>query len=263
MHHIRLLALFWMSLSTAWAEPWLVPKGPGGLDWGTDIQPLDSIPRRMDYYLVDANYIGRNIADKPADLRVPSHKDERRILRYVAGRLSSAWWAKEGPIDTSLFAAASTLEWKGPVLGPAEGAWRAIGEAISWRYGHRTALYWRDRASERTILVSRVSSSGTFAVRRAEVLTPGYASRASARISGPMRKYIKDWKDQISGCLEYIVKPVELTVWARFDKNGQLSRIKADTNQSAPDVVICLAGALIDVEAPANFESHFELYRFR
>ena len=116
--------------------------------------------------------------------------------------------------------------------------------------------------SARTILLSRGVSRGTYAVRRAEVLQPGYSSKVSARLTGPMRKYVKTWKKQLSGCLEYNPKPIEAKVQIGLDGQGRLSRIKADTTQTAPDIVQCLAGAIIDVSGPPNLEGGFEVYRF-
>ncbi len=259
---LRLILLFLVLVSSAAADPWLTPKGPGDLRWGTDEQPLDATPRRMDYFLPDSRYVGRDMADKPVDLQVPGPRGVLWIVRYMKGLLRSAWMMQESPIDTSLFAAAGALEWKGPVLGPADGRWRAIGDAISWRVGPRTAMYWQDRVTKRTILSSRTPSSGSYAVRRAKVLKPGYASATSARITGTMRKYLKDSKKEISGCLEYIVKPIGAKVHVGFDDQGRLARIRADTDQSAPNIVECLAGALIDVSAPPNHVGSFELYRF-
>jgi hypothetical protein len=216
----------------------------------------------MDFYLPDSGYVGRNPSDKAVDLSAPGPKNQRRIIRYVHGQMLSAWLVSDAPIDTSRFAAVSALEWKGPVLGPADGGWRAIGDALSWKYGHRSALYWRDRASPRTILVSRTPATGAYAVRRAEILKPGFASKASARLTGMLRKYVKHNKSYISGCLEYIVKPVDVRVRVQFDEQGRLSRIRADTDRSAPDVVHCLASAVIDVTGPPSSEGEFEVYRF-
>jgi len=245
------------------AQEWLSPWGVSGLQWLTDVQPLDALPRRQDFFLPDAQYIGRSYTDKPVDFRVQGPKTERRVMRYVHGQLVSAWLVREGPIDATAFATSGQVQWAGPALGPAGEGWRAVGEATSWSSGNRTSFHWRDRLGDREVLASRAVARTTYGIRRATQLKPDFPSQVMPRVTGQMKKQVKDARLYLSGCLQNSPKPVRATVQVQYNEHGQLARIRVDTDQPAVDIENCFAASIIDVEGPANSEGTFTVYRFR
>lgn len=248
-------------------EPWLTLDGAGELRWGTAEQPLDAMPRPRDFFLPDSGYIGRSSTDRPDDLELSAPEGERRFLRYVGGQLVDAWWVKRGSLPVSDFARRGDVEWEGPLLGPATGpgedGWRAFGDATSWSIGNRTVLYWKDRASDLEILVSRTVPSGAYAVNRARELAPGIPSKVKPTIKGDMNRWAKPMAREISGCFDNSPKPVEAIVEMRWDVSGRAARIRATADQPAVDLTDCVAGALGDAPAVPNQAGSFSLLRLR
>lgn len=259
--------LFIVGLGAQEEGPWLTRDGPGALRWGTAEQPLDAVPRPRDFYLPDSGYIGRNSTDRPDDLEITAPAGERRFLRYVGGGLVDAWWVKHGSLPVSEFARIGDVEWEGPLLGPATGAgedgWRAFGDAISWNLGNRTVLYWKDRASDLEILVSRTVPSGSYAVNRARKLEPGIPSKIKPTIKGDMNRWAKPMAAEISGCFDNSPKPVEAVIEMRWDQMGRAARIRATADQPAVELTDCVAGALGDAPAVPNQAGSFSLLRIR
>lgn len=246
-------------------ELWLSRIGAGELPWNTTAQPVTVVPRGRDLTLPDTGFIGKNTQDKPDDYELPGpfNPTERRYLRYVHGQLVDAWLLREGAIDTSEFAAQGVLEWRGPVLGPGEKGTVAYGDATSWLLDGRTALHWRDRLTNREVLVSRAVSPGQYAVRRASPLQPSAESGAPIKLKGTLKEAVKPYASHLSSCLETAPKPVVATLTLRFDSRGRPARLYASTDQPAPDFVDCVAAALADVTALPDTEGSLEALRMR
>lgn len=261
------LLAMWCTVVRASDEAWLTGSGAGELAWGTSEQPLDAVPRTRALYLPDSGFIGLNTRDKPDDLEIPAPTGQRRFLRYVAGQLVDAWQVSESPIPVTDFARIGDVEFMGPVLGPAlgkdEDGWMAVGEAISWRVRDRTVLHWRDRVTKLEILVSRASPSSGYGVRREVALTPGIPSKVKPTIKGEMNRWVKPRTGEISGCFDNSPKPVEATIWVRWDAKGQVARIRATADQTAAELTPCIAGAIADLTALPNQEGSFTLLRLR
>jgi hypothetical protein len=127
----------------------------------------------------------------------------------------------------------------------------------------RTVLHWRDRLTNREVLVSRAVSPGQYAVRRAAPLHPSAESGASIKLKGSLKEAVKPYASHLSSCLETAPKPVVATVTLRFDSRGRPARLFASTDQPAPDLVDCVAAALADVTALPDTEGTLEALRMR
>ena len=261
-----LLMTLWTLVARA-DDPWLTLDGAGGLSWGTSDQPLDATPRSRDFYLPDAGFVGMNTRDKPDDLEIVGPDGERRFLRYVGGHLVDAWVVRHGSIPVSEFSRIGDVEFEGAVLGPTvtreEQGWRAVGDAISWKVRDRTVLYWKDRASDLEILVSRASPSGAYGVKRETALQPGIPSSVKPSIKGDMNRWVKPRVAELSGCLENSSKPVTATVDVRWDAAGRLSRMRATADQPAAELTACVGGAIADLPALPNQTGSFSVTRVR
>ncbi len=266
MPSVALLLLSLMgpaAAGSAESEVWLKPWSAGGLDWGTSMQPIDSVPKARDVYLPDSGYVGRSAADKPDDLSLTAPQGEQRYLRYVGGQLVDAWWVVEGEIDVSEFAISGQEQWRGVVLGPGEDGFRSFGTATAWTFRGRTALHWKQRGGDTEILVSRAEPSGSYGVRRAEALSPGTPSKTKAKIKGDLARFVREHAYEISGCFEHGTKPIEAIVSVVYDDNGQPSRIKATTDQVAFNMLDCVAGAVAVTSALPGTEGDFSVFRLR
>ena len=267
MHPIVLALLLVLASLPARAEVdlWLTPNGAGDLPWGTSRMPVDTTPKERALFLPDSGFVGARPADRPEDYELagPHPHGERRFVRYVGTQLVDGWLVREGPIDTTGFTVQGAEQWKGAVLGPAELGRRAVGDATSWDLGGHTALHWRDRMSDREILVVRAKPSGAYAVRRAAPLEPGIDSRRSMRIKGTLRKVAKPVTGHLSGCFDAAPKPVTATVEAAFDRLGRLGRLQVRSDQPALEVETCVAGALMRVGAPPDLTGTLELFRMQ
>lgn len=261
-----LLVLFALFIARA-EDAWLTMDGAGGLPWGASEQPLDAVPRSRDFYLPDAGFVGMSTRDKPDDLEITAPAGERRFLRYVGGHLVDAWVVRHGAIPVTEFARIGDVEFEGPVLGPTvtreEQGWRAVGDATSWKVRDRTVLYWKDRASDLEILVSRASPSGSYGVKRETELAPGIPSSVKPTVKGDMNRWVKPRVAELSGCLENSSKPVTATVDVRWDGAGRLSRMRATADQPAAELTSCVAGAIADLPALPNQSGSFTLMRVR
>jgi hypothetical protein len=261
------IALLCLVLSAlAQEDPWwLSPEGAGGLSWGTSEQPVGAVARPRDFYLPDAGFVGRDPNDRPEDLELPQPhgSGERRFMRYVHGALVDAWVVREGNIDTSAWERLGEKQWQGTILGPADGGWRAYGDATSWQVGQRTALWWRDRSSKREILVSRAPPSGQYGVRRDAPLAPGLPGTQGVRLRGTAKDWLKPWEGPISGCLEHSPKPVAASIHLLWDAAGRPSRIRADADQPAFELITCMAAAVSQASAPPGSQASAEAFRLR
>lgn len=246
-------------------EQWLSPWGAGKLQWGTTSQPFDVLPKKRDLFLPDARYVGTRPSDRPQDYELPGPHagGERRFLRYVDGKLVDAWLMRTGPIDVSGFEYAGDLEWTGVVLGPSEAGFRAYGQAHSYFLGDKTALHWKDRATDLEILAVRARPTGQYAVRRARPLEPGVDNRFGSTLKGELRKWAKPYAAKLGGCLNEAVKPVELSVEIHFDKGGRPARIKSDTDRAASGLDECVAAALVASSGLPASSGSFKVFRLR
>jgi hypothetical protein len=218
-------------------EPWLQPRGAGGLPWGTTERPADVRATKASRF-PDSGFVGSGAEE----LLVDGPADEERVLRYVAGRLADAWWMCHYAIGPDALARMSKVEWTGAVLGPQDAdGWFAIGDATSWDLAERTALLWIDRVGMRQILVSRAKPTDGYAIVRAKPLGTGEPS-----------------KKALTACL-----PGEghATVDARYDGRGRLVRIRSDVPQPAEEIVGCFAGLLS--AGPAEATTSVEVRRKR
>jgi hypothetical protein len=265
----RFALLFLLTLApTASAtdfDPWLTPNGAGKLPWGTTRLPMASNPKERSFYLPDAGYIGARPTDRPEDMELPGPHPggERRFLRYVGTTLVDGWLLREGSIDTTIFEVQGTEQWRGALLGPAEGDLKAVGDAVSWTLGSRTALHWKDRMTDREILVVRAQPSARYAVRRASPLEPGPDTGHRARLVGNLKQVAKPVLGHLAGCFDAAPKPVTGTVEAVFDRLGRLGRVHVRSNQPALEIEACIAGGFMRVGAPPSLSGHLEIFRMR
>jgi hypothetical protein len=264
---VTLLAPAARAQDTDDAGPWLTLDGAGGIAWGSADQPVDATPRTRDLYLPDSGFIGLTTTAKPDDLEIPAPAGARRFLRYVGGQLVDAWELKQGSIPVSDFARIGDVEFSGAVLGPTlsrdEAGWVAVGNATSWRVRDRTVLYWKDRASNVEILVSRASPSNGYGVRRETALQAGIPSHIKPIIKGDMSRWVQPRKMELSGCFDNSPKPVEAEISVRWDAKGQVTRIRASADQAAADLTPCVAGAISDLTALPGQQGSFSVIRVR
>lgn len=254
-------------LQTAAAdEDWLTVNGAGGLAWGTSAQPLDAVPRdRSASPLPDSGFIGGRPGDRPDDLEIPGPHPgaERRYLRYVEGRLVDAWMVRQAPIDTTSLGLQATEAWRGPTLGPGDGRLKGIGDTTSWDHGSLTLLHWRDRMSDREILVVRSRPTGSYGVQRSVPLEPGGSSKARVRIRGSLKTTATPVAGLLSRCFDLAPKPVEARITAVYDDRGRLGRVSVDSDSPALDADKCVVSALIRTTASPRFAGDIELFRLR
>ena len=245
--------------------PWLTLNGAGGLPWGTSEQPLDLVPRSRAYTLPDSGYFGSHPADRPQDyeLKGAHPSGERRFVRYVQGVLVDAWLVRDGPINTMRLELQGTEEWSGPSLGPGEGRLRAIGDAVSWQVGSRTALHWKDRMTEVEVLALRARPNAQYGVVRATALEPGMTGRGKARMRGSLKEVARPAEDLLSGCLNTVPKPVTAKITAVYDTQGRLGRVAVEVDQPAVDVDLCIAAALSTTATAPRVSGDLELFRMR
>lgn len=244
-------------------EHWLTPDGAGGIVWGASTRPPKFTRTARSMHLVDDGFAGHGPADAPDDLEVEyrNNAGERRFLRYVDGKLVDAWLMRNGPIDDNYFATHGREQFRGALVGPAEDAWVAVGDAISWQVDGRTVLHWRDRLTDTEVLANRAVPTGRYSARRPEVLAPGDESAAKMSVSGELKKLVKPYANVLSRCFDSSIKPLRAKVSLKYDRLGRLARVLVDTDSVTYDVDQCVAGALVRTGAPPELEGSFTVYR--
>lgn len=256
-------------LAAAAAAPgdsWLRPAGPGEFAWGTTQMPLEITRRDRSEFLPDAGFIGASRGEKPEDLelRGPHPLGDRRIVRYVQGRLVDAWVVRDGSLEPGHWSGIGSAEWSGVVLGPAPDGWHAFGDATSWAGAGFTAMHWKDRSSDTEILAVRSAGATTYKAVRAEPLSDAAPPPTGpGKLKGELKDLAKSREKALVGCLNEAEKPVQADVRVRFDRTGRPARIRVDTDKMAPNVVGCMAGVLADLPGPANDSVGGTLVRMR